>query len=159
MAGITQKSETQKGKAKRKPAAVKTAEVAAPAEYPIAEICEMVAEGKTLRQIGAHYRVTSGAIMRWVGLTPESREQYARAREAAADLFEAEIIEAAMAASPESAPADRVKIDALKWVAARRAPKKYGDKITQEVTGPNGSPMTPSMIVLCGPDDGAATQD
>jgi hypothetical protein len=140
MAGLTQEQGTQKGKAKRKPAATKVAPKS-PAEHPIAEICEMVAEGQTLRQIAAHYGVTSGAIMRWVGLTPESRNQYARAREAAADLFEAEIIEAAMAASPESAPADRVKIDALKWVAARRAPKKYGDRQSLEMTGANGGPI------------------
>ena len=33
------------------------------------------------------------------------------------------------------------------------------DKQVLEHTGPNGAPMTPSVIVLCGPDDGAATQD
>lgn len=28
-----------------------------------------------------------------------------------------------------------------------------------ELSGPGGTPMTPSVIVLCGPDDGAAAQD
>jgi hypothetical protein len=28
-----------------------------------------------------------------------------------------------------------VKIDALKWVAARRAPKRYGDKVQTEHSG------------------------
>lgn len=141
---LPQKEGAKNGKAKREtPArkAVESVDVLPVAEHPIADICEMVAEGKTLRQIGEHYGVTHGAILRWVGLTPESRDQYARAREAAADLFEAEIIEAAMAASPESAPADRVKIDALKWVAARRAPKKYGDRQALEMTGANGGPI------------------
>jgi hypothetical protein len=40
-----------------------------------------------------------------------------------------------MATDSEKAPADRVKIDALKWVAARRAPKRYGDKIQTEHSG------------------------
>ena len=53
-----------------------------------------------------------------------------RARESAADIFETDIIEAALSCGPESASSDRVKIDALKWVAARRSPKKYGDRIT-----------------------------
>ena len=46
-----------------------------------------------------------------------------------------------MAVSPESAPADRVKIDALKWVAARRAPKRYSERLRQQVdlTSSDGS--------------------
>lgn len=92
-------------------------------------ICELVAQGKTLRQIQAEMGVSMGTLLNWT-TRPEHVEQYARAREAAADIFETDIIEAALCASPESATADRVKIDALKWVAARRAPKKYGDRIT-----------------------------
>lgn len=103
-------------------------------------ICEMVAQGKTLRQIQAEMGVTMGTLLNWA-TKPEHIEQYTRAREAASDIFETDIIEAAMCASPESAAADRVKIDALKWVAARRAPKKYGEKVTQELTGPNGGPI------------------
>ena len=50
-----------------------------------------------------------------------------------------------MAVSPESAPADRVKIDALKWVAARRAPKRYSERLQQQVdlTSSDGS-MSPA---------------
>jgi len=104
------------------------------------EICQLVAEGKTLRQIQADMLIPIGTMLGWLGL-PEFSEQYARARDAASDIFETDIIEAAMASSPETASADRVKIDALKWVAARRAPKKYGDKMTNEHTGPNGGPI------------------
>lgn len=95
----------------------------------VASICGMVAHGKTLRQIQAEIGVSMGTLLNWA-TRPEHVEQYARAREAASDIFETDIIEAAMCVSPESAAADRVKIDALKWVAARRAPKKYGDRIT-----------------------------
>jgi len=92
-------------------------------------ICEMVAEGKTMRQISASLGFSLGSMLRWTTL-PEHVEQYTRARESAADIFETDIIEAALSCGPESASSDRVKIDALKWVAARRAPKKYGDRIT-----------------------------
>jgi len=92
-------------------------------------ICEMVAQGKTLRQIQADTGISMGSMLRWTTM-PEHVEQYARARESAADIFETDIIEAALSCGPESASSDRVKIDALKWVAARRAPKKYGDRIT-----------------------------
>lgn len=105
----------------------------------IDEVCAQVANGKTLRQIGAFFGVDAGTILKWIAETPEFTQQYARARDSAADLFETEIIEAAMSVGPETAAADRVKIDALKWVAARRAPKKYGDRVAQEISGPEGS--------------------
>ncbi len=98
-------------------------------------ICDMVAEGKTLRQIGKEIGVSAGRICGWVAEDPEFAEQYARARDTASDIFETEIIEAALAVSPETAQADRVKIDAMKWVAARRAPKKYGERVQTEHSG------------------------
>lgn len=112
-----------------------------------ATICEMVAEGKTIRQIAEHLGVSPGTVIAWATITPELTEQYARARESAADMFETEIIEAALAVSPESAAADRVKIDAMKWVAARRSPKKYGDRVQQDHTSSDGS-MSPTSILI-----------
>jgi hypothetical protein len=101
----------------------------------IDEVCELVANGQTLRQIGAHFGVNAGTIIKWIGETEEYSQQYTRARDSASDLFELEIIEAAMSCGPETASADRVKIDALKWVAARRSPKKYGEKVQTEHSG------------------------
>lgn len=101
------------------------------------KICEMVAQGKTLRQIQAETGWSMGTLLNWT-TKPEHLEQYTRARESAADIFETDIIEAAMCASPDSAAADRVKIDALKWVAARRAPKKYGERVQNIHTGEDG---------------------
>lgn len=100
----------------------------------MAQVCELVALGKTLRQIEADVGVPMGTLLRWIG-EESFVEQYTRARELASDIFETDIIEAALAASPETAAADRVKIDALKWVAARRAPKKYGDRLEIENKG------------------------
>lgn len=111
-------------------------------------ICKLVAKGRTLRQVSADTGLSEGTILRRVSREPEHVEQYMRAREAAADIFETDIIEAALASSPETASADRVKIDALKWVAARRSPKKYGDKVQQEITGAGGGPIQISRIEL-----------
>ena len=113
----------------------------------------MVAEGKTIRQIAAHYGVSAGSIIAWLTDTAERTEQYARARDAAADLFETEIIEAALCVSPETASADRVKIDALKWVAARRAPKRYSERLQQQIdhTSSDGS-LRPTTIRIVAPD-------
>lgn len=108
-------------------------------------ICEMVAEGKTMRQISASLGFSLGSMLRWTTL-PEHLEQYARARESAADIFETDIIEAALSCGPESASSDRVKIDALKWVAARRAPKKYGDRIENRHTDGDGNNLTVQVV-------------
>ena len=35
----------------------------------------------------------------------------------------------------------RLKVDTRKWLMARMAPKVYGDKVTQEVQGPDGGPI------------------
>ena len=91
-------------------------------------ICQMVALGKTLREIQAELGIPLGTMMDWVGM-PEHSERYARAREAASDLFEADILTEAQGVTSENAAAARVRIDALKWVAARRSPKRYGDKL------------------------------
>lgn len=120
-------------------------------------VCEMVVEGHTLRQIADHFGVTCGGVLYWIESKPEYTEQYTRARASAADMFENDIIEAAQAVTPETAAADRVKIDALKWVAARRAPKRYGDKLQQEVTGPDGGPV--QQVVLTAADYKAARSE
>jgi transposase-like protein len=141
---------------KTKAAPKKAAEVDKDARH--AEICQMVADGKTVRQIAEHFGVSAGSILAWATETEKFTEQYARAREAAADTFETEIIETALAVTPETAASDRVKIDAMKWVAARRAPKKYGDRLTQEISGPGGKPIQHEAVDLSKLSDAALAE-
>lgn len=123
--------------------------MSSPSKYTpelVERICEMVSIGETIRQIADDVGVSVGTVLNWVSM-PEHVERYARARDTASDIFEAEIIEAALASSPETASADKVKIDALKWVAARRSPKKYGDRVQAEVTGRDGSPLLTGISI------------
>lgn len=100
-------------------------------------ICDLIAEGKTLVHICAlddfpHY----STVCRWLSAHEEFRENYARARQVQADYFADETI---VIADTEPDPqVARVRIDARKWHASKTAPKKYGDKITQEHTGADG---------------------
>ena len=41
----------------------------------------------------------------------------------------------------------RLQIDARKWYASKLAPKKYGDKVQQEVSGPDGAPIQAAITV------------
>ena len=115
-------------------------------------ICDRVANGDTLQVIANFYDVSIGTILNWV-TKPENVDKYARAREFAADLFESKIIERIETVTPESSAADRVAIDALKWVAARRSPKKYGDRVQNEHTGIDGKPIAHSVEIKVTFDD------
>lgn len=35
----------------------------------------------------------------------------------------------------------RLQVDSRKWLLSKLVPHKYGDKITQEISGPNGKPL------------------
>ena len=36
----------------------------------------------------------------------------------------------------------RLRVDARKWLASKHHPKRYGDMVTQKVTGAGGGPLT-----------------
>lgn len=121
-----------------------------------AEICDRLAKGESLVSICADE--TSGwlpsqtTVYRWLDESAEFRERYARARELQAETFVDEIV--SIADQPNARTTtdgevhlsdpvrDRLRMDARKWVASKLAPKKYGEKITQEVTGADGEPFT-----------------
>lgn len=120
----------------------------------IKQICDMVAEGQTIRQIAEAMHLSPGRILQVITEGgEEAAKQYARAREMAADLFESDIIMHAEASTSETAASDRVKIDALKWVAARRAPKRYSERIQQEVGNLDDKPFKTDSNVTLSPSD------
>lgn len=108
-------------------------------------ICDSVAEGLTIREIAFALGLSSGSVIRIATATPEAAERYARARDAAADLLEASIMEIASQSTAATAKADRVKLAALQWLAGRRAPKRYGERVQQDHTSSDGS-MTPKGV-------------
>ena len=67
--------------------------------------------------------------MRWLANNAKLASEYARAREQQADAMDALIMEVAEASTPETAAADRIKIDAFRWRASKLKPKVYGDKL------------------------------
>ncbi|MBO1325358.1 terminase small subunit-like protein [Acetobacter garciniae] len=122
------------------------------------EICARIMEGESLRSIcrDDHMPGQRTVFERLDNDAHEDfRSRYVRARKRAAEVFEDEIIDVARAATPEDANARRLQVDALKWVMSKRAPKVYGDKITQEHTGPDGGPVQVSEVrrVIVRPPD------
>ena len=111
-----------------------------------AAILGRIAAGESLRSIcrdeGMPNQVT---VYAWLLKHDDFAKQYARSRDDQAETYADEI---AFIADDESIPADsrRIRIDARKWIACKLKPKKYGEKLTQEHSGPNGGDI-PFAIV------------
>ncbi len=96
------------------------------------EICRLIAQGLSLREICTRKEMpASGTVYRWLAEYPEFQEQYARAREEQADGFAEEVLAIADRCPPETGEVAKAKlqIDVRKWIAAKLAPKKYGDRL------------------------------
>ena len=106
------------------------------------QVCALIAAGESLRAIGRRPDMPSADFFReWLAADADFAAQYARAREEQADHYADEIVEMADAAIGKDAAevqARRLAVDARKWVASKLKPKKYGEKVTQEHTGPGG---------------------
>ena len=122
-----------------------------------AEICTRIAEGESLRSVckdsGMPHKAT---VCRWLALHEDFQTQYARAHDWQAELIAEEILEIADDASNdwklierdgearwvldlENIQRARLRIDTRKWMLARLAPKKYGERIRREHSSPNGA--------------------
>ena len=106
------------------------------------EICDKLTDGLSLRQIcdqaGMPDRRT---VIRWQASNEGFATKCARAREEQADFMDDLILDVANRCTPETAQADRVKISAYQWRASKLKPKKYGEKVQTELTGPDGGPV------------------
>jgi len=91
-------------------------------------------------------------VYAWLKNNKEFLNKYARAREEQADLLADEIIEIADnqqddiiegKVNHENINRSRLRVDARKWKASKLAPKKYGEKIQQEITTVEEQPLFP----------------
>lgn len=101
-------------------------------------ICQRIAEGESLVDILKEKGMPGySTFMRWLSEDEQLRENYARAREAQGDADADKINHIARGVlSGEYDPsAANVAINALKWTAAKRQPKKYGDKLDLNHSG------------------------
>lgn len=102
-----------------------------------ADICEMIATGKSLKSICDTESMPSRpTVYQWLAEDSDFSDRYARAREEQADFYADEIIDIADVA--KDANLARLQIDARKWKASKLQPKKYGDKIDLNHTGTLG---------------------
>lgn len=121
-------------------------------------ICERVAKGDSLADICREVAMPkSSAVYHWLTIYPEFTDKYSRARVVQADVLFDQIIKIAdtpvigvktitKPSGTETTEGDmiehrRLQVDARKWVASKLAPKKYGEKVTQEIIGDANNPV------------------
>lgn len=101
-------------------------------------------------------------LYNWLEEKPDFLQKYALAREARADRWADEIIEisddsendfiyvedsdkngrgARQVVNHENINRSRLRVDTRKWLMARMSPRKYGDKVQQEITGKDGGAL------------------
>lgn len=113
------------------------------------EICEQIAQGKSLRSICECDDMPSlRTVMYWCNDNEKFLQQYTRAREAQADYYADELIEIADTIlkdddgktfdDPTAVARAKLRIETRKWIASKLKSKSYGDKVTQEITGKDG---------------------
>jgi hypothetical protein len=106
-------------------------------------ICHRLADGESLRAICASDDMPSReSVRRWLRDDADFVARYARARADQADaLWDEAVDKAREATDSASAQCARVFLEATSKLAAKLAPKVYGDKLTAEVTGKDGGPI------------------
>ena len=96
-------------------------------------ICEGIAKGLSLVKIcQAKDMPVERSVYRWRRLHESFSQNYARAREDAADQFVQEIMDIADAAEADDVQVAKLRVDTRKWTAARFN-KAYQDKQTTEL--------------------------
>lgn len=99
-------------------------------------ITDLLMDGRSMRKIGAMEGMPSRSTMlRWLANNPDFEAKCARARLIQADEMDDRILDAAEACDEGNYQSTKVKISAYQWRAMKLAPKKYGDRVTQEHTG------------------------
>lgn len=101
-----------------------------------ADICSLLADGESLRKVCERPGMPGKAtVFRWLAQHEEFRDQYAKATETRADAIFEEMFDIADNVAEEAAAVGkaRLRIDTRKWALARMNPKKYGDKVSQEI--------------------------
>src|SRR5262245_6377738 len=124
------------------------------------QFCARIAEGQSVAEIcGRRDQPSQQSVYTWLREDDDFLERYARAREAQADLFFKEMLEIADRGkdseneSQARIQRDRLRVDTRKWMAARLAPKKYGDRVSHDVQGNTTLNFQPAVLINVGPAD------
>lgn len=98
-------------------------------------VCEALAHGVLVRDAVKEHGINPATVWRWAAEDDALGKMYAHAKHQAADALAEEAIRIALETTNETYSADRLKVDTLKWAAAKRRPKEYGERQAVETSG------------------------
>lgn len=114
------------------------------------DILNLMLEGNSLRSSCREIGVPMGTFLLWVSKDSALADQYAHTRAILLEHMAEDTLEISDEAvgttqfgtvDTGAVAKQRLQVDTRKWLLSKLAPKKYGDKITQELTGANGGPI------------------
>lgn len=125
-----------------------------------AEILDRIADGETIRQMCRDEHMPAASTV-YLALANDKAfsDQYVREKEAQLERMADEILEISddgrndwverenkdgstyEAVDHDHISRSKLRVDTRKWLMSKLAPKKYGDKVTQEHTGADGGPV------------------
>ena len=119
-----------------------------------AVICVQLSLGRSLRAVLKDDGMPSrDTVFRWIRANEAFLRDYNQAREDQADTLADEILDIAdeevatindqgfERVDSAAVQRQRLRVDARKWVASKLKPKKYGEKVSTEISGPDGGPV------------------
>ncbi len=147
--------------------------MARPTDYSLElvdRICARLAQGESMRSVARDEEMPAlSTIFKWLREHKEFSEQYAIAKEESADALVDDILDIAdnqveqplivdglpvqvdgklvMVKDNVSVNHAKLRVDTRKWAASKLKPKKYGDKVTQELTGKDGGPIESTVTI------------
>jgi hypothetical protein len=133
-----------------------------------AEICTRLSRGEALRKMCLDdHMPDESTVYDWLfsSKTGDFPKLYALARERQTEFWAEECIQIAdeterdtitktgrngeeyESQNSEWINRSRLRVDTRKWLMSKLAPKKYGEKIQQEITGKDGESLIPSITI------------
>ena len=121
----------------------------------IDRIAEMLANGVTLTAIAKDAGVSIGFFLQWIAADDDRSARAREARTHAAKLWDERALDVIEQASdPFELQRARELAQHYRWRASKTAPRDYGEKMTQEVTGANGGALQiASTVTFIRPPD------
>lgn len=134
-------------------------------------ICARLAEGESLRTVCKDDDMPcKTTVFMWMRTNKEFLNQYTRAKEESADAMIEDMLDIAddgtndwmekrnsegdnigWQLNGEHVNRSRLRVDTRKWIAEKLKPKKYGAKVSQEITGADGMPLVPQINLSVSP--------
>ena len=111
-------------------------------------LCDAIMDCHAMKHIADSLEVSQGSLVAWIAAEPERSARVREARIRTAILWE-ELAEDRIASATDPFSLSKAKELAhhYRWRASKIAPRDYGDKVQQEITGKDGAPLLTGIEV------------